>query len=325
MSIPSFRHVVEEMAAKHPDAWHHAHRGGPRTEEFVRLLTARLHQMDPAIGLNGKRGNPSDISDDALCYKGVSVYGDVDPTRGNAPVTVIDFIGSAPSDYNGPNGVPAWSPVTDPNVRPTRAAWVQPEPVGEVVATPVVSDVWTPAHEALRARLGVLADALTVAQQLAYSFPDETWGQKRAGTSRPVSDDTVARKMPDGRLFGVRVRPPVKLWGILGAEQVFEPVAPVNFVGEPAVMPPVDPPPVEPPVVTPPVVPTEIAARLAAIEKAIELLAVGMTALAGTVEAQRQEVLDAVRGQSYKIDATADLGFGGKRKITGIIAPQAQE
>jgi len=142
--VPNYQHVVEEMARQYPDAWHHAHRGGPRTEEFVRLLTARLHQIDPNIGLNGKRGNPNDISDDALNYKGVSVYGDVDPTRGNAPVTVIDFIGGAPSDYNGPDGTPAWNAVTDPKVRPTLAAWVQPSTSGPAPPTPTPTPTPTP-------------------------------------------------------------------------------------------------------------------------------------------------------------------------------------
>jgi hypothetical protein len=194
--------------------------------------------------------------------------------------------------------------------------------VGDVVAPPVVSDVWTPAHEALRARLGANASTLTVAQQLAHSFPDEKWGQKAAGPGRPVSSDTIARKMPDGRLFGVRVKPSLKLWGLLGMEQVFEPVAPVNHVGDPVVVvPPVDPPPVDSPVVppvTPPVVPAEIAARLAAIEKAVELLAVAISALAGTVNTQRQEVLDAVRGQSYEIDANVRM-LG---PVRGTITPK---
>ena len=36
-----------------------------------------------------------------------------------------------------------------------------------------------------------------IAQQLAHSFPDEQWGQKAAGPGRPVSSDTIARKMPE--------------------------------------------------------------------------------------------------------------------------------
>jgi len=197
---------------------------------------------------------------------------------------------------------------------------VYPPPVsdggGGVVAPPVVSDVWTPAHEALRVRLGANASALTIAQQLAHSFPDEKWGQKRAAALRPVSDDTIARKMAFGRLFGVRVKPSLQLWGILGAEQVFEPVAPVNHLGDPVVVvPPVDPvDPIDPPVT--PVAPVDLTPVLDAIKG----LSAKLDAVHGAVEKQRQEVLDAVRGQSYDIDASA--GYLGR--VRGTIKPKGQ-
>jgi hypothetical protein len=126
MSIPNHIDVVRRLAAEHPSEWSAAHRGGAATESFIRRLAATLHAMDPRFGLNGKRGNPNDISDDAINFDGESFLGDVDPTRGNAPVTVIDVIGGAPSGPSGPDGTPAWNPVTDPNVRPTLAAWVKP-------------------------------------------------------------------------------------------------------------------------------------------------------------------------------------------------------
>jgi hypothetical protein len=312
MSIPNCLHVVADLAAKFPDEWWNAHRpsgGGPKTEAFIRRLAWVLHStVDPRFGLNGKRGNPADISDDVVCFDGVSVLGDYDPTRGNAPVTVLDVIGSA----GGPNPTPQWGPVGPSPL----AAWVKPEPVGEVVAPPVVSDVWTLAHEALRARLGAMnASTLTIAQQLAHSFPGEVWGQKNAGSGRETSRDTIARKMPNGRLFGVRVLPTLHLWYILGAEQVFEPVVPVNHLGTPVVVPPVDPPPVDPPVT--PVAPGDLAPVLAAIQA----LAAKVEALSGTVNKQRQEVLDAVRGQSYDIKATANV-FGRQQQIVGVIAPR---
>lgn len=295
MIIPDCLHIVSDLAARYPDEWWQAHRpsgGGPKTEAFVRRLAWVLHStVDPRFGLCGKRGNPADISDDALCYDGVSVLGDVDPTRGGVPVTVLDVIGGA----GGPTPTAQWGAAGPATPRP-HAAWVRPEPVGEGVAPPAVSDVWTPRHEALRGRLGTLASTLTIAQQLAHSFPDEKWGQKAAGPGRPFSSDTIARKMPDGRLYGVRVKPSLKLWGLLGMEQVFEQVVPVNHVGDPVA--PVDPPPVDPPVDPPvtPVAPVDLAPVLAAIQA----LEAKVDALAGAVEAQRQEVIEAVTAQSYQ-------------------------
>lgn len=126
MSIPNCKHVVEDLAAKFPQEWWSAHRpsgGGPETEAFIRRLAWVLHStVDPRFGLNGKRGDPNDISDDAICFDGVSMLGDFDPTRGSAPVTVLDVIGGA----GGPNPAPQWGPV-GPS---PRAAWVKPVPVG---------------------------------------------------------------------------------------------------------------------------------------------------------------------------------------------------
>lgn len=131
MSVPNYLSVVEDVKRRYPAEWAAAHTGGPQTEAFIRRLAWELHQRDPRIGLNGKRGNPSDISDDALCYDGVSVLGDVDPTRGNAPVTVIDVIAAAGS----PNASPAWFAVGPATPQP-HAAWVQPTPVGGEVPEP---------------------------------------------------------------------------------------------------------------------------------------------------------------------------------------------
>lgn len=131
MSIPNYRDVVADLARAHPDEWHAAHRGGPDTEAFIRRLAWVLYQRDPRVGLNGKRGNPNDISDDALCYDGVSEKGDTDPTRGGVPVTVLDVIGGA----GGPNPTPQWGAVGPATPHPY-AAWVQPQPVGGEVPTP---------------------------------------------------------------------------------------------------------------------------------------------------------------------------------------------
>lgn len=120
MAVPDHRDDVAAAAARYPDAWRHAHTGDARTEEFIRLLAADLHAINPRFGLNGKRGNPNDISDDALNYRG---EGDqFDPTNGNSPVSVIDVIVGA----GGPNPQPGWG-LFPGNVH--AGAWVQPERV----------------------------------------------------------------------------------------------------------------------------------------------------------------------------------------------------
>lgn len=139
MSIPNYQSTVAALAAQYPAEWRAAHTGGPQTEAFIRRLAWVLHQQDARVGLNGKRGNPSDISDDALCYDGVSEKGDVDPTRGGAPVTVIDCIVAA----GGPNPQPAWN-LADKATPQPHAAWVQPQPVGGEVPGPSPTPTPTP-------------------------------------------------------------------------------------------------------------------------------------------------------------------------------------
>ena len=129
MAIPSCKPIVEKLAQEFPQEWWSAHRpsgGGPETEAFIRRLAWVLHStVDARFGLCGKRGNPADISDDAICFDGFSALGDVDPTRGNVPVTVLDVIGGA----GGPNPSPQWGPAGPATPRP-HAAWVRPVPVG---------------------------------------------------------------------------------------------------------------------------------------------------------------------------------------------------
>lgn len=127
--IPNHIQTVERLAAQYPAEWAAAHTGGPQTEAFIRRLASVLHAIDPRFGLNGKRGNPNDISDDVVCFDGEASGGDYDPTRNNVPVTVIDVIGGA----GGPNPVATWNHP----LKPSAAAWVKPGPVSGGVVTPV--------------------------------------------------------------------------------------------------------------------------------------------------------------------------------------------
>lgn len=117
MPIPNLLHEVERTKADYPLAWQQAHTNSPQTEDFIRILAGRLHRIDPNFGLNGKRGNPNDISDDVVNYRGEGPGHD--PTNGNTPVTVIDVIGSA----GAPDAYPAWTVFSE---LPGPGAWVSP-------------------------------------------------------------------------------------------------------------------------------------------------------------------------------------------------------
>lgn len=99
--IPNMLAEVEKCKADHPKEWASAHTGGPGTEDFIRLLATRLHRIEPRFGLNGKRGNPLDISDDAINWIGEGPGHD--PSTG-LPVTVFDVIRGA----GGPTPQPSW-------------------------------------------------------------------------------------------------------------------------------------------------------------------------------------------------------------------------
>jgi hypothetical protein len=126
LSVPNYREDVAHAASRYPNEWRSAHTGGVDTEAFIRLLARDLHAIDPRIGLNGKRGNPDDISDDALNFKGEGAQ--YDPTNSNSPVSVIDVIGGA----GGANPTPQWTTFDDRHA----GAWVKPS--GAIVVPPPV-------------------------------------------------------------------------------------------------------------------------------------------------------------------------------------------
>lgn len=107
--IPNYLEAVKAARTTYADAWAHAHiEGDPRRHEFIKLLAADLYKQDPRVALNGKRGNPSDLSMDALnilCEKGESDG----RTPEGLPCVVVDVIGGA----GGPNPVPTWSVFTN--------------------------------------------------------------------------------------------------------------------------------------------------------------------------------------------------------------------
>jgi len=128
--IPNMLVEVENCKRLYPVAWANAHTGNAQTEDFIRILASNLHAIDARFGLNGKRGNPNDISDDAINYIGEGPGHD--PATGQ-PVTVFDVIRGA----GGPNPQPSWDAINLPGP----GAWVKPMPV---VAPPAPSPALPP-------------------------------------------------------------------------------------------------------------------------------------------------------------------------------------
>lgn len=114
--------VVQSIADADPVRFRCAHTSAACTRDFIRALACELYKTDPRFGLNGKRGSPTDISYDALNFKGEGTDTDPDnPENPSGRATVIDVIGGA----GGPNPVVAWFAVTDPK-SPTKARWIKP-------------------------------------------------------------------------------------------------------------------------------------------------------------------------------------------------------
>ena len=116
--IPNYEIDVKRLAELHPEAFRNAHTGNPHTEDFVRIVATHFHALDQAVGLNGKRGNPHDISDDALNI--------LDPVDGPGRTPdgrrcwVVDFIVGA----GGSNPSVTWNAFRDPVA--SSGAWVKP-------------------------------------------------------------------------------------------------------------------------------------------------------------------------------------------------------
>lgn len=103
--IPNFLEDVKAARTKYADAWTHAHVDGDlRRYEFIKLLAADIHAKNAKVGNNGKRGNPLDLSMDAL-----NILCDVAESAGRTPeglpCVVVDVIGGA----GGPNPQPVWN------------------------------------------------------------------------------------------------------------------------------------------------------------------------------------------------------------------------
>lgn len=150
--IPNMLSEVDACKREHPQAWKDAHTGNSQTEAFVKILAARLHAISPAFGLNGKRGNPLDLSDDALNFLCAS-EDSTGRTPEGLPCVVIDVIASA----GLPSASTAWQVFN--RAPEANGAWVKPGAVVPPVPQPQPPTM--PSYEALggdaffRSQIGV--------------------------------------------------------------------------------------------------------------------------------------------------------------------------
>lgn len=141
MAVRVHKDRIEQLKQQFPNEWACAHTGKPCTEDFIRIAAFVINQDDPDVGLNGKRGDPNNISDDALSVKDPEGC-DTDPTEGGSRRSVVDVIVGA----GGSNPQPAYNVVSDCS-QPTGSAWVEPPvPAGWAgVASPTLQAPALPA------------------------------------------------------------------------------------------------------------------------------------------------------------------------------------
>ena len=201
--VPNMKARIEQLARDNPNTFACAHTSAPCGHNFVKLVACKLNPepSEGPWGLNGKRGNPNDLSYDALNFRGVGPG--TDRTTGGA-VTVIDFIVSA----GAPNATVGWNPFTDPVA--SSGAWVKPSckgdvPVdspGPVVPPPAPAPKPYPGDEFFVLRIGawLVADYTEAGQTLnagsAVWFSRTIWRHVNEGMA---IDESVAQSRKEWR------------------------------------------------------------------------------------------------------------------------------
>jgi hypothetical protein len=104
--------VVEEVARQYPGDLRNSCREHGGNNRFLFRVVERLRQEDTRWGLNWKRANVGDMSQDAVTYN----YGS-DPDEGTFWVHVVDIIGG----HCGSNPNPTW--IDQTRLYSTGARW----------------------------------------------------------------------------------------------------------------------------------------------------------------------------------------------------------
>lgn len=114
MAVPNMQHVIERVDREHPGLIKNPH-------AFTAVACAALHAEDERFGLNGKRGNPHDTSED--CTAALDTDSPLVGSDGRR-IRIIDFVIGA----GGDNPRPGWLDQTEETIRlRTTGVWVQPD------------------------------------------------------------------------------------------------------------------------------------------------------------------------------------------------------
>ena len=99
LSLPDMSHVVDELAAEHPEMLANSCRDDGGSWEFMDTLVDRLRETDERWGYNWKRGVVGDPSEDCVDFH----YGSGE-REGSTDVYIIDVI----VGHCGPDPEPGW-------------------------------------------------------------------------------------------------------------------------------------------------------------------------------------------------------------------------
>ena len=221
-TVPNYRADVEACVSRYPAAWACAHTGRSCSADFVILCARDINRAkDARVGVNGKRGNPNDLSQDIIAYRGIGTA--IDVTRGNTPMEIIDVIVCAGGDP------PRCEPSVDWGVAPggpgDRGAWVDPwsvQPTAGGTPTPTPTPAPTPAPTvdlrpaldaiaALAQQVGALGESVRVLADEVSGTRDAVAAQTRAVEALAARPVTVEWPEYRGRVLGmgVTLRPAV--------------------------------------------------------------------------------------------------------------------
>lgn len=155
---PNRKDVVQAVSDADPARFACAHQEGRSCKtDWIKAVAWALHQTDSRWGLNGKRGNPNDISMDVVTFR-------IGPT--DRHVQAFDICGAC----GGGNPSVVWNDITNFSTigQPGTAIWVQPTAVGGAAGggggtplpappAPAPAVDYTPLLNALAAKLDALA------------------------------------------------------------------------------------------------------------------------------------------------------------------------
>lgn len=129
--------IAEQVKAQYPEDWARAHNGTPAGNVYIRRVAWAVSQQIPQIncGLNGKRGNINDLSQDILAFPNATGCTDAGGTYAGLELHDI-IIAAGSTDPNNPPRL-GWGDATaDTITGGSQGAWVAPMSIGVPVPVP---------------------------------------------------------------------------------------------------------------------------------------------------------------------------------------------